>query len=544
MSSPAKSRKLFFLGAESEFFEQVQDKFEMCDRGHFNYSYEYGEWNEFFLILDLKTPDLLFIDFSSLHDEKKIAIFFNNILKIKRSQNFKQIPIIGIYENKEQILNLEVINHIGMNYLHIIGDDLNLFFGNIYYIAFEDESNLLKLARALKMQLKMNLLHDCLIEGINSFQLRVSSDIIFEEEFKSQISKCFEGRDLSFTISEMEGNSSFSSCYYTYALDLDLSEGEWDSAEELEAEVCVDDFKSWHSTLTHDSIIGAGEQVVVQFFTSKPSWALNLVSEKSVTEVQVNLNTSFNESEASQTASPDFVIFECGSSESLDEADLLLSYYSNERIQPIILLLNHPSQTQAIKKMYDYEKVLVYTDELTLIAFDQMINLINKNHPRKEEFELYKSITDAMTLSYPVEIMITSLTENEVTFMTEVEIPYYSHLALRVDNLDVGLVVVPSHINLSPNVKGFHYISLINRCSEADRQALRGVVKTFVNQLPEKWTDIGLLSFKPEITEDHASHVKEESVEAHEKMTSDEPRELPKNDGVKRAKSSLGKSKL
>jgi hypothetical protein len=543
MSEPLGKRNIFFIGEKTEFFEQIEDKFIQGDISHFIYNFEYGGWNEFFLSLDFNTPDILFIDFSAHHDEEKISGFINNIIRLKRAQELKQIPIFNIYENKDQVVNSEIINHVGINYHHVVGDDFNLFFGNIYYISFEDESNLLKLARALKMKLTMNVFHDCLIEGISGFQLRVSSDIIFEEDFKSKIRDNFEGRDLSLSIEEMQSNSNFSSCFNTYSLDLDLSEGQWDSTEELEAEVCEEDYRSWFSNLKQDQVISPGEQVVVQMFTTKPSKALTLVSEKTVPDVQINIFKHFLEAEAGLTRPPDFIIFECDSDESLDEADLLLSYYSNEEKQPIVLLLNHPSKTAAIKKMYAYEKVLVYTDELNLIGFDQMIKMIKSSPGHKDDFELYANLNDALTLAYPVEIMITSLTENELTFMTDIEIPFYSHLSLRIGELNVGLIVVPSYINLSPNVKGFHYISLIHRCSEADRQTLRGIVKKFVDQIPDSWVDVDLISFTPEEQEDQPSVIivdKDEVVAAPQA----DDKNPHKNTGIKRSKSVNGKSKL
>jgi hypothetical protein len=490
-----KKRNIFILGRSSDFIDQLTTSFIDRAKGLYSYTFTFGEWNEFLTDADTINFEMLIVDFSSLNDTALFEQYSAHIVRLKKSTKYSRLPIIGLFENKGQIISHSFIIGSGVNYFHMKGDDFSVFFGNIYYIAFEDESHFLKLARALKLQIDVKLKHSCTIQEVNDFQAVVNSDLIIPSESSAEIQDSFEGALVDFEVSDVKSKSGVSSHENSYEIDFMFEGGDWESDRGANI-ILPQDFESWVVNLDQDKFYIKKKKVILLSFSKKPSWLFKLVSDVSIYDLQLFHSERFNKDVIAQYDTPSFIIQDCVDDEDLDYVDELLNYYSNFEFQPIIILLNHPSRAEALRKMYEFETILVYSHHIDLYTFQPMLDMIKGNMVEQDNYFCLNNISHTQVLDFPVSGRVTSLTENEITFTTsgDEEIPFFTHLNIEEEDFSIGIVVVPSYIGLSPRVNGHHYMGIINRCSEADRQVLRGIVKSFVDDHPTEWGHITLLS--------------------------------------------------
>lgn len=494
MSSDApesKIRNIFVIGTPQEFLEQLSEKFQDKSSLFFITKFHYGDWDDLYDFLDTEVVSFIITDFSASKLNSRLMSSLKHIIHLKKSHIHRSIPIIALFEDKEILHNHLVLYQSGINYFHIIGDDFNLFFGNIYYLIYEDESFSMKLARALRLQINFKFNHLLYIRSLNSFQMNVESDINLEESFQARVSKSFDGKKLEFEVSEQNPSSEIVPSLFSYDIDYVFSQG-WDSEVEGNESILEDDFNSWYSLLESDKVLTKNELLVVEFYSLRPAWAFKMITNCDLQDFEYRFFNDFSESEVMGYKEPNFIVYEVLCDEDLDNLDILLNYYSNNVFKPVILIKNHPSKTAALQKMYAYDSLMVYNNKLELTEFNQMISMVRRHTKFNFNSSNFPIIENDFHLYYELEVVITSLTENEITFKTNIEIPFFTHLHLSDNDLDVFVVVVPSYIPLSPNVDGFHYLGLINSCTEKDRQSLRKIVKSFMDHLPENWNNIGL----------------------------------------------------
>ncbi len=482
-------RVVFIVGERSDYFISVENMFLKNSGEFFDYTFSYGDWNQLFESLDDQLA-ILIVDFTHLTLQKDFLFYSHQILNLKRSQVNHLLPIIGFFDDSNSLWKNSYLIYSGINYFHIIGDDIRLFFGNIYYICFEDEDYFLKLSRGIKLQVSTTLSHSFSLTRVSDYQLRVEGDLGLPEEFSSRIYNAFDNRKLMFELTDHLSQSETSNSMNSYDIDFNFSNSWGNDQEEL---VFEDDVVTWISNLKEDNEIIEKSQVKLHIYANNESDYFKKISEFSSVDLNCTIFKKFKENDLELYPFVDFIIFDCQLESDLDDVDLLLTYYSNQQDTPVILLLNHPSSTQAIKKMYDYELLLSVPNTIGMDELVKMLDMIRINK-KIEPAERIDPLQNIFFLEKEIEVVVTSLSENEITFKTVEEIPFFTHILLQLPDSQVFVTIVPSFINLEPNIHGFHYLGLINLCEEEDRQVLRKSVRRFIRNLPTSWDGIDLIS--------------------------------------------------
>jgi hypothetical protein len=124
--------------------------------------------------------------------------------------------------------------------------------------------------------------------------------------------------------------------------------------------------------------------------------------------------------------------------------------------------------------------------------FLQIIKLLQKRNLEVESINLIKLSENIYSTYFKNPIKITSLTENEITFISEIELPEHGILHINNESFSVLATIAPSYFELSTPRVGFHYMALLNCMLEKDRQNFRQVTRAFSKELPETWDGIDI----------------------------------------------------
>ena len=505
MSNNTKiKRSIFILGDRHDFLEILEEKFYEVDREFFEYQFVYGDWSVLVSMLESGKISMLIVDFSNLNKKEDIVNIANSVAMLKKDQSYESLPVVGLFDNKKFVFENNFILFSGLNYFHVIGDDLKLFFGNIVYLVYEDNSYLLKLARSIKLNVTMNAMAPLLITSLSDSALKVDSDFTFNDSFNFHIDNQVENKVVCAEVIDSNEYQRNFPTLNSYLLDLSFGDDSWsgdnDSEEDANELMQEDEFSTIIHNLTSDNALIENTGLRVFLFSKKQNWFYER-NIQSVNDINFFVFNKFEERFFIDEANIKLIIFECCFEEDLDELDELLTFLSNSNFNPIMLILNHPSKAEALKKMYDYDQLITYKGQPNLNELSQMFAMIRKSATNSHGKSI-DHIKESLLGVNSFQITVTSLSENEITFKSNIEIPFFSHILLNEGDKNFLVTVMPSFLNLSPNLNGFHYMGFFNLTSEDERILLRNSVKRYLNDLPVEWSNVKLFEASPEAPEE------------------------------------------
>jgi len=483
---------IFIVGSSNEFNQLFIDKINF--KSFKKPTFTFGSWEDFFVFIANNSISYLIVDFTDCAVSTQYLRYSRYVMRIRKTDIFSSLPIFAFLKSKEIFYEHSFLTQIGLNYYHIIGDDINLAISNISFIASEDESFVLKLAHAKKLELKAQFQHECYLEKVSLDKTVICSDIVFDETPTITIKDFFEENAFKQELIDQLNISTRSDYFYSFETSF-LFSSSW--AENDKESLTEDIVESWFDILKSDDLFLSHSIVDLAFYSKSLDKALLVTSDLSVDKININY-FAMGIDDIIKNNHFDLILFDVVSNEDLDLFDQLLSYLSNLKVQPILIVRNHPSQINALKKIYVYDNLLGIQDYPSLHEFEKMISLIGQKKI-DIDFRRIKFKDNNYKVLLDIDIEMTSLTENEITFKSKKELPFFS-IIQTTKPFYMSFVIVPSYskLNLSPNINGYHYMALIMGIDEKERQSLRRIVRYFLNELPAKWDGISLSSILSE----------------------------------------------
>lgn len=555
MSSKKGFRTIFIIGEPHEFTNDLARKFDDNSPNNRIDRVVHGNWDDFYDLSFKSHIHMLMVDFSKLQSSEEVICETRKIIRVKSTEELAKIPIIGLFDNKETIKSHQFLQQSGINYFHIIGDDMNLFFANAYVIGFEDESQVYKVAHAVKLQVETKVTHNMYLAELLESEVKVETDLLLPEKLALRVDNFNGGDPFRVEMLEMYPSSEIACSLNSYKYEIAISDGWGGTTDDGTKVICAEDIDNWVSNIEEEDGFEKESLILVHFYTQKDKWPLNLMHNTPLTTLKFNSYLSFNP-DIYANSEPHLIIFDITSEESMTEFDKLMTYFSESDERPFIIVKNHPSATEAIKKIYGYDGIMAFKGHFKREDFEKLLELLRNKNLVKDNRRLIKLEQNIYTASVDIKIRVTSITENEMTFMTDVEIPFFSILNLNNSTFNIFLTIVPSYYNLSPNMNGYHYMGILNGVTEKDRQNLRQVVRIFLRSHPKNWNkvDIDLNKLNFEEDEDEVVEVAKKEVEIKtgtsdiEIITDSPPEEEAQakelSSSYKRQKSKGSKSKL
>lgn len=146
---------------------------------------------------------------------------------------------------------------------------------------------------------------------------------------------------------------------------------------------------------------------------------------------------------------------------------------------PFILIFNQNSRSQAYRKAYDYNNIIVNKNQFELYTLTMLMEEFQNHRNESQKIKYLKPPEESTKVEIINDIIITSLSENIITFHIRETLPSYSTFKIS-DPLNIYVTVVPdeSQREVMPNMS--HHFGFISNTNEEDKMRLRKLVNLLI----------------------------------------------------------------
>jgi hypothetical protein len=473
------SKHIVYFGADLEFYKEIglfiQDNC-VGDFRHEQFEYRRGALVDSY---KLGHPAIVIMDFTTIKD---VQTLLDEVIYLKRSNYLKNVLLVGVFENSQSLSDHKILLTSGFQLFHIKGTEIQTVLRDSCYIAFNDNFDFPAFAKARKIDLPLTVGACSTLSSCEKTYFSIETDLEFlTEELSLKLSIFPELTASSFKV-KAHGLDPITFPMTTgYCLEIPMA-GPW---SEFSTDLLgADTLETWQSNnkdllkakLIRIKIYSQNHDLFHEIYPNyNPALFLIEFSEK-IDFTTLSDDLLVNEVELI------FYDLECDqeSGQNIEHLSELISAISSlPHIKPIIVSTQNPSKTQAIQKLFNYSNIIC-TDKA--LSAEMYLSLTNNYLGKRKSEDKYKyqfqSTTEKRPLDVNFEVTLTSLTEHEITFYSEIELPMFTllHLILPIDLI---ATVVPSIIDLPNRAESKHYMAFLSGLDEIGAAALR----KFVNQI-------------------------------------------------------------
>ncbi|MCO4754910.1 MAG: hypothetical protein KC478_10550 [Bacteriovoracaceae bacterium] len=507
-----KNRIVLYIGEQRDVFNVLSGYFKEREDDFYVYDCrQLQENSEALEILEQELDALVIVDFCDVQSPEKLM---EPLAIYKRWRVNSSVTVGGIFNNKKQIKDNEVLFGMGLNYTFIKGGDDKQALNSLFYIAYEEDEPCLKyaLAKGFKLAFRPSSLG-----YVSEFS---PSSFVVDKDFKSLDEIVEMKLDLfedftasSFLLADEYDKGARFHTLQSSLLRIEFASG-WDDDEDAFFE---DTFTSWIE-MNKESFIQKKGSVLI--YGKRQGLALLLFDlANTFPDIDFHLVEEFEEDNREMVKiSPDLVFFQMEDEKSYEDLERMLLQMSYERVlnPSIVAIFNHPSSTDALRKLYGRGNLIA-----TKYDIDKRIShgMVERMQSVRDAKDIYKfALNDSrLKASFPLDAHVTSLTENEITFMASEELPFYSVVKI-CEPFEMYAVLVPSLKKLSPNIHGHHYMGLICGLESSEYSHLRQLVNDIIDNGIDEWS-IERVSLNLDQTNNAQDSEEEKSTEAPEVLT-------------------------
>ncbi len=439
-------------------------------------------------------PHIVYIDFTSYHDKQGI---FDEIIFLKKHDLYKSILFVAIFDDKIPEHEKNQCFSSGFQYSYVKGGDDEIFYSDTLYLAFGDKISLPTFAQAKDIDKELEIGICSSISRMSTENLTIETDISLNEDnlqIHLQMFKDLEAR--SFKISKRYETSSIYPMTTTYVINYPYL-GPWD---EITPETIQKETVETWLELNEEKFIFKNYTVKIissntEFFSE--CYRLNLNS-SFIIEFSQSLHIPLCHDDYILKKYP-LIFFDLDLEENaknnLDSVAEFINYLKSQKgYKPILIITNTPSKIEALRKAYGYEHIIATPDKLNMALFSALTKSFHEKKALKlnELNYFFRANDPKRVLNVFQKVIVCSLTEHEIIFISKNEIPMFSVMHLNLP-ISCFVTIVPSYIDSEKSSKGITYMGFIHGISDDKMKVFR----KFINQIIYK----PLEKFTPEVIE-------------------------------------------
>jgi len=470
-------------------------------------------------------PSLVIYEIDSSRND--INILLLNLAFIKRHYILKRIPIVAIVNDKLDIDTIKLLLSTGVSYLHYSGTEFLNLLRNTFYIAFNKSPSFPKYnsVNNLTKHCKVSILAN--ISTINENTFFLESDIAPPQDKIFNLSTNIINNNFFKNISIRKSSHSTYSFFFqsSYVCQLPIP-SKFENRTENHIE--RDELRHWVSQ-NLDQVLN--EQKRIKIITNNAT-SINvgtLLKEQNSESIILSFHSK-------KTLNPDSIVFNCpeviilemepSKEEETYEEIIDLDYLSSlitlvaknqSDYSPIFIIFNSPSTTQALQKIFKYNKILALPHNISINLLNRIIKtyLSHENNSLGHKFFKVSSSLRLANINFDIEVNFIS--ESQLNFSCSYMLPLFSIVS---SNCPVNMLVMIIETEYSSSDTGKHkYKGIIMGIKEQDITTLRVFVNTLINTPETEFIPFSKqdLYFKevPLINQQEKEKTKEVEVEEH-----------------------------
>ena len=445
-------------------------------------------------------PHVVMIDFWDVSTNKKyIARLAKLLLLFKHHHELKTVPIFGIFCNSDEIYRLRYLFSCGIVYAHIKADYNGTLFEDSFYIGFEEKITFPKYAMGSHINLPYDIKHVTSVSELTVNAITVETDL--KPEIDTEVESNFylfkDFTPKKFDVSFINDSAMLYDYIYSVELYIPYSGGPWDEIDEDSFK--KDTMETWldfnKEFFQHSYgsvlIVNNNLETIYDFFRSDPVNKINIHYTSRLRrdfELIKNFKPdtifySFDDEEETSEKSKgiDDTTDEIYLKNTLNSMSQIINFIKTiDSYHPIILTFLNNSSSEALRKTFAYPSIISSAAPMNIKFMKTILeSFLEKqiNNGIGPAFQM--KVTDPRRyVELKRNVIITSLTEHEVTFLSDDYLPYYTILKME-EPTDILVTVIPPIRTLENSADKTHYMGIIHSVDEERLQILR----QFVNQI-------------------------------------------------------------
>ncbi len=478
MTTMPAEGKVCYIGSDFEFELEMKKFFTEKSR-HIQCMTDIYSPGSLVSLCTSQQMDIIFIDFSE--PEFEVNKLIHETLSLKRVSQLKSVLLVALFMNEDQKAKNNIIFTSGFQLSFVKGSESESIFRDSFYIGLRNkmEFPILALARNINLDLEIGICST--ITGMNKDEFRIETDVEgLKDHLKLSMPMFPELKCNSFKIKETSGPSYQYPMTSGYVVAYPFA-GPWtdDSEENIQPETV----ETWLDN--YESEFSRTRKTYVRIYSNNLT-IVDELFEKQDPSVQINIGNDSNNLDAEIFIARPSLIFVHLDDEDTEEGqvtlkmlEFLLSVSFGIDYRPIIVVTNCSSSGAALQKAYNYPMIVATQNILDSTLCLTMIKKFQaKRQDNVSPAQDFKVASEQRSIDVFENVKITSLTEHEVTFNSELELPMFTviHFSLPIE---FHATIVPTILPLQKKNDTNQYMAFIHGLSEEQMMVLR----KFVNQI-------------------------------------------------------------
>lgn len=473
MMNSDRNRKstIVYVGEDAEFTQEMSSRLtqkgvdaEYCQR-----SYYPGA------LLDIAAGMLPNVIIFEIPQSTK-SIINDEILFLKKVPHFRPIMVIGIFPDRETLEGCSTLASCGVSFFYIKGSEYEHLFRDCQLYGLEQKIMVPSFAKASGLKIKRKLNAISSISAVGENELYLDTDVGLQWITSLKLSLNFLNDD-NIRSYEVIDHQPFSIVYpmtENYALKYPIA-GPWEepSNETLDPASISDFIENYQQ--------GFDSRSEFVWLFSSLAWGQRLflyslncpfhVDAKSL-ENSKNLNDL-------EWKKPKVIFVETNKDEEQEHqniSELVDQVRRIENYSPIIFILNTSLSSHDLQVRNNYGNIISSSKNLEFDFFSKVISALGKKEDRTINCHYFRKDDIKRCLNFELESVLLSITEHEIEFELEAEVPLFSLFQIRLpDNIFITVTDMESR-----GENKFRYTGVLHGMDDLAYQNLRKIVNQLI----------------------------------------------------------------
>lgn len=468
--------------------------------------------------------DAILFDYSTIQFDICSLILF-----LRSHELFRKIPFIGLFDKDTDHLLLRKSIQAGVTFNYLKDEDCDDFILNLNYILTDQALCLKRYATAKNQNLPMKINHQARLESVGHDELVLHSDLAITAENGTEVlTHLYEEFNVTkFPTSSAQKNQAD---HYLESYHLKIPyRGPWD--DEKTAGIDTDTMDTWLD-LKQEQFVP--KQLRVLVFDGRSE----VFSNKNFYESRHDVRFRFVKSIMQQwpliiEMLPEIIIIEVDNeNNTINDINELMGQVGaqanlNEHFRPAILIFNCHSSSDAFRKAYNYSGIVTSGSTFDYSIMPNLIDLYMTRTKLAEQTSYLQLFDELSFAEVSAPVTVTSISENQITFISKNEIPFFTNLYLELPQKIFVTILPPTH-ELAYHHNYYHYMGFIHGLNYEEKCELRAFVNWLIFYPLEASREEDRKAFfkmnKEAATKNRAEKVQAEVVEVEEEVV-DEAKE-------------------
>ena len=423
-------------------------------------------------VLAKKTLNILYIDFTST---TQVIEYAQQACFLKRIPQFQNLVLIALFKEEEELKRMSYLFSSGIQYSYIKGCELTTLFKDSMFLITQDINYYTRFAEAKSLFRKLNAGVCSNIIEMSQTNLKIESQLKTNKSIIDIEQKIFpEIKKINVASDPQPSPSTINSVSYELSYP---TNDPW--ADDPENGILPETVDTWvdlhqeHFSPKKDCLVVIEPQLKLlsNAFNLEHNSPLSAYYYSDIGQIHNYI----------QTLKPAIIFIECSNqdedSNSITELEGLIRLIGRiEDYRPIFILGKMPSSSSAVQKLLGYPQIVCSPHDLEGKILDNFCELfVKKMKPISSDSHRFTFHSEMRPMDIVFDLEIIKLTEHEITFRCEEELPFLTVLHFTLPIEFYATVVKPLEVG-KLNLK----TAIIHGISEKKLEVLRQFINILI----------------------------------------------------------------